>query len=69
MFEYIFNVFLGYSLLIIGLWGIATIAVEWMLWKKKSRVRLASEQRQGQRKLYIHSIADDFATVKSEVSK
>lgn len=51
MFEYIFSVFLGYSLLIVGLWGIAAIAVEWML---KSRPKLDTSKRQ--RKLFIHTI-------------
>jgi len=58
----VFSVFLGYSLLIVGLWGITTIAVEQMLRKKKSRVRLQSEQRQ--RKLFIHSLSEDWGKVK-----
>lgn len=58
----VFSVFLGYSLLIVGLWGITTIAVELMLMKKKSRVRLQSEQRQ--RKLFIHSLSEDWGKIK-----
>lgn len=58
----VFGVFLGYSLLIVGLWAIVTIAVELMLMKKKSRVRLQSEQRQ--RKLFIHTITPKGEKVK-----
>ena len=55
----VFSVFLGYSLLIIGLWAIATIAVECML---KSRPGRQSTKRQ--RKLFIHSLSEDWGKVK-----
>ena len=55
----VFSVFLGYSLLIVGLWAIVTIAVECML---KSRPKLDTSKRQ--RKLFIHSLSEDWGKVK-----
>lgn len=39
----VFSVFLGYSLLVVGLWAIVTIAVEVML---KNRPKLDTSKRQ-----------------------
>ena len=55
----VFSVFIGYSLLVVGLWAIVTIAVECML---KSRPKLDTSKRQ--RKLFIHSLSEDWGKVK-----
>ena len=55
----VFSVFLGYSLLAVGLWAIVTIAVECML---KSRPKLDTSKRQ--KKLYIHTITPKGEKVK-----
>lgn len=58
MIEYqILRCFMDFALLIIGLWAIATLAVQLMFTKRKSRSRLEPAKRQT--KLYIHSLSDD----------
>lgn len=71
MFEmmYVSHVFIAYALLIVALWLFAWLGVDAMMRnaKKKSRVRLASDPRH--RKLYVHSLSDDFQFVKLEETK
>ena len=59
MTYYVFSVFIGYSLLVIGIWGIAAIAVN-AIWK--SRPKLDTSKRQ--RKLFIHSLSEDWGKIK-----
>ena len=56
-FYYVFRTVLDFTLLIVGIWAIATLTVELAIMKRKSRPRRQSTERQ--KKLYIHSIADD----------
>lgn len=69
MFDYVLRIFTLYALLFLAIWLVAGVCVNMMLrsLKKKSRVRRASEQRQG--KLYTERIAPFQATVKSEAAK
>ena len=58
MVEYIvFRIIMDYIVLLVGLWAIATLTVELAILERKSRPGRQSTERQ--KKLYIHSIADD----------
>lgn len=54
---YVIAVVTGFMAVGIGLWAIATLTVELALMKRKRRPRRGTPKRQ--KKLYIHSIADD----------
>lgn len=51
---------LNFMLLLVGLWAVSTLAVELMT--RKSRPGRQSTKRH--RKLYVHSIAEDWGKVK-----
>lgn len=54
---YVIAVVAGFMAVGIGLWAIATLTVELAILERKSRPGRQSTKRQ--KKLYIHSIADD----------
>lgn len=46
-FYYVFRTVLDFTLLIVGIWAIATLTVELAIMKRKSRPRLGTPKRQG----------------------
>jgi len=59
MFWELYKLFMAYALFIALIWAGAAIAVECML---KSRPKLDTSKRQ--RKLFIHSLSEDWGKVK-----
>lgn len=64
---YVIAVVTGFMAVGIGLWAIATLAVELAVMKRKSRPRLAPTKRQ--KKTIIYSVIPSGRFVKQEVSK